>query len=166
MTAQCMEQVIYKGDQFGMAAEPLNDYLCSQKGISFDPSNTACWRGYYGKWEITDKKLYLIALEAKIDGNKIDLHYFFPNQEKVFAEWFTGQIRIPMGEKVEHIHMGYASVYEKDLLLNFKKGVLVSEKIIDNCCGSQSKRIKFETMLMRIQENEGYFKAILQKDNE
>ena len=27
MTAQTMEQILYKGEQFGMAAEPLNSYL-------------------------------------------------------------------------------------------------------------------------------------------
>mgnify|MGYP001678852647 FL=1 len=38
----------------------------------------ACWRGYYGTWEIRDKKLFLTNIEAYLDYNNIvGVEYFF-----------------------------------------------------------------------------------------
>ena len=104
----------------------------------------------------------MIDFEAYINDEAKDLQFLFPNQEKVFADWFTGQIRIPMGEMLQYIHQDYESIYEKDLLLNLKDGVLISEKVIENCYGN--KKIKLETMLQRIQANEEYYKTIIQND--
>ena len=60
------------------------------------------------------------------------MEYLFPNQKKVFADWFTGILRIPYGELIEYIHSGYDSLYEKELFLKISKGVLVNERKIDN----------------------------------
>lgn len=58
--------------------------------------------------------------------------YLFPDQEKVFAEWFTGEIRIPYGEMLQYYHIGYASVYEKELYLEFENGYLIGKREKDN----------------------------------
>jgi len=133
MTAQAGERLRYKNEDYSMATEPLGEYLFSRKDINFVFSSTACWRGYIGSWEIADNKLYLIGLEAYIDNYKeVDLGYVFPNQDKVFAYWFSGHIRVPTGKMIEYVHMGYNSIFEKDLILEFREGVLISEKEIDN----------------------------------
>ena len=31
----------------------------------------------------------------------------------IFAEWVNGIIRIPQGELLEYVHMGFHSIYEK-----------------------------------------------------
>jgi hypothetical protein len=55
----------------------------------------------------------------------------FPGQTKVFADWFTGDIRIPQGEILFSIF--YAKdIYEEDHILSFKDGYLVDAKIVDN----------------------------------
>jgi hypothetical protein len=56
----------------------------------------------------------------------------FPNQKEVFADWFSGEIRVPRGEMIYYIHAEYASEYEEDLMLVFDKGVLVKQYVIDN----------------------------------
>jgi hypothetical protein len=56
----------------------------------------------------------------------------FPNQKKVFAEWFSGEIKIPQGKMLHYEHMGYISIFEKDLFLEFKKGVLYNKREVDN----------------------------------
>lgn len=43
-----------------------------------------------------------------------------------------GEIRIRQGEMLEYVHMGYESVFEKDLYLKFENGVLVDERVVDN----------------------------------
>ena len=132
MTAQSRERLLYKGEEVGMTAEPLNQYLKNGNDIGFVFTNTACWRGYRGKWEIMEGKLYLIEITGSTHYAVVDLNYLFPGQEKVFASWFSGEISIPQGEMLKYVHMGYGSIYEKDLVLKFEEGVLLEEKVIDN----------------------------------
>ncbi len=132
MTAQAEERIIYRGEETWMQADPLSPYL-RKMNIRFLPPSTACWRGYYGRWEISESRLYLIGLEAYVEGpEKVGLNYLFPGQERVFAQWFTGTVRIPRGELLEYVHMGYSSVYEKYLILSFSEGVLTGEMEIDH----------------------------------
>ncbi|MEI8086199.1 MAG: hypothetical protein WCG93_08290 [Paludibacter sp.] len=133
MTAQQGEILLYKGKKTTMASEPLNEYLDNRKDIRFFSPHTACWRGYFGKWKIAYKKLYLTHLVAYIEGYEVvDLNYLFPGQKNVFANWFSGVIIIPQGEMLEYRHMGYESIFESELLLTFKEGVLMEEKVIYN----------------------------------
>ena len=133
MTAQAGERLIFKGEETWMAAEPLNQYLQNVNDIKFVSPSTACWRGYYGQWEIKDDKLYIVELKAYLEGyREVGLDYLFPRQNEVFANWFSGEIRMPQGEMLDYVHMGYASLYERDLILVFENGLLTNEYVIDN----------------------------------
>lgn len=133
MTAQAGERLFYKGEEAWMAAEPLNQYLQKRNDIKFISPSTACWRGYFGQWEIKDNKLYLIGLKAYLEGyREVDLNYLFPRQKQVIADWFSGKIRVPQGEMLDYVHMGYASLYERDLILEIKNGELVNEYVVEN----------------------------------
>ena len=66
MTAQAGELLVFKGNIYSMNCEPFSQFV--QKNnlkLYFIATNSALWRGYFGEWEITDKKLYL----TKISGN-------------------------------------------------------------------------------------------------
>ncbi|MCK9466950.1 MAG: hypothetical protein M0P94_01345 [Candidatus Absconditabacterales bacterium] len=157
MTAQAGERLIFKGEECWMATEPLRQYLHNKNYISFVPTSTACWRGYYGKWEIKNKKLYLIDLEANLGYGKVDLSYLFPGKNEVFANWFSGKIRIPQGEILEYVHMGYESLYKRDLILVFKNGLLINEYVVDNEKKYQNeikkrKKQEIDMELARIEE--------------
>ena len=138
MTAQVSEQLKYKDQTYAMCTEPLSLYLKHNPEIQFDYPHTACWRGYIGTWELkqtnTAYGLYLTELMGYKDGTpSITLKDVFPdNPHGVFAHWFSGEIRCPMGEQLKYVHMGYCSIYEKDLLLEIKQGLLISEKIINH----------------------------------
>jgi hypothetical protein len=133
MTAQSGDTLYYRNEAYWLACEPLADYLETRKDIVFSSWESDCNRGYYGTWEIKDDKLFIIKLSGKnASGDEIYLDYIFPNQKEVFAEWFTGEIRIPIGNPLKHIHMSYWSEYEKDLFLNVESGNLVGEREVDN----------------------------------
>lgn len=66
MTSQARERILYKGEEVGMDTEPLNQYLRTKKSVNFVSGSIACWRGYYGKWEIQSNKLYLVDLKGYI----------------------------------------------------------------------------------------------------
>ena len=132
MTAQAREQLIYKNEKYGMADEPLEQYFSQlEERPEFESPDTACWRGYYGTWEIRDNRLFLIHFKGYTTSYKeVDMDFIFPNKKEVFADWVNGEIRVPHGEMLQYIHMGYESIYE--ILLDFEKGVLVSELLVYN----------------------------------
>ena len=59
-----------------------------------------------------------------------DLFPSYP--EGVFAHWFSGRIRLPQGAQLKYIHMGYASIYEYDLFMEFSRGVVTKQYAIHN----------------------------------
>ncbi len=129
MTAQVMEVLVHKGEEFFMAAEPLRSYLYDQSpNLQFDAPHTACWRGYKGTWEIVQGKLFLTDLDAY--GPSIEEIFDVPLP--VFAEWFAGEIRVVVGEQLLYVHMGYGCLYEKDLYIRIEKGIVIAEEEIDN----------------------------------
>ena len=136
MTAQVSEKLLYEGKSIFLFSEPLALYLM-QNQIRFTSPHTANWRGYVGTWEIIEtegvERLYLVGIEAHKDYETIlTLPDLFPGFDKVFAHWFTGELRCPQGDLVEYVHMGYASTYEYELFLEFKQGVLVHKYAIHN----------------------------------
>ena len=96
MTTQTGDILTYNGEKTTIATEPLKPYLENRSDISFIFKSTALVRGYIGTWEIKNKKLFLVSLIGFIENNeKVGLNYLFPNKKEVFADWFSGQIRIP-----------------------------------------------------------------------
>lgn len=127
MTAQIAEHLNYEGVAHAMCEEPLCHYF-NLAGIEndFKSPSTALWRGYVGSWEILDGRLYLIGLEGSLkNGTVATVATFFPsNPDRVFAHWYSGELRLPRGKMLKYIHRGYASVYEEDVLLTVDKGVV------------------------------------------
>ena len=133
MTIQAGDILSYQGKKTTIATEPLKIYLETRSDVSFIYKTTAIVRGYIGTWEIKNKKLFLVSLLGFIENNKqVDLNYLFPNETEVFANWYSGEIRIPEGKLLKKINLGYASVFEKDRFLFFKEGVLISETVKKN----------------------------------
>lgn len=131
MTAQVSERLICGGKEIPLFTKPLSLYL-KQSGLSFQSPHTANWRGYVGTWEIIEadsvERLYLVGLSAhKTYEEILGLSDVFPGCDRVFAHWFSGELRCPQGAQLEYRHMGYGSLYEYDLLMEFKQGVLMSK---------------------------------------
>ena len=133
MTIQAGDILSYNGEKTTIATEPLKSYLEPRSDVGFIFKSTGLVRGYIGTWEIKNNQLYLISLLGFVDNNKkVDLSYLFPNKTEVFADWFSGDIRIPEGELLKKINLGYASVFEKDRILSFKEGIIIGETVKDN----------------------------------
>lgn len=134
-TAQIGERLIYNGEKhtmFSCPNIPQNDprirKLSNEEIQSKDFSksiifSTACWRQYLGTWEIKDRRLYLIEIIGT---------YELVGKEAIFADWFSGELRIPMGKRIKYVHMGFSSIYEKDIIMQIKDGILLKTKTINN----------------------------------
>ncbi|CAA6606112.1 conserved hypothetical protein [Rhodospirillaceae bacterium LM-1] len=135
MTAQSYEELILNGEHLMMFAEPLSEYLKETGNDEiFTWTMTACLRGYFGTWQVNEERLYLIGLSGSLaTGGQANLASLFPDQpDGVFAVWYSGVIRCPRGERLQYVHMSYLSQYEEDLFLEFEKGVLVKQWVVDN----------------------------------
>lgn len=80
----------------------------------------------------------------RIKDERIDFHLdnLFPERSQVFAEWFSGVIRVPNGEMLEYIHAGYCSIYENDLFLKFENGILINYDFSKNIKPSDKTEIE------------------------
>jgi hypothetical protein len=134
MTPQIFERIIYKGIEYNLANEPL-DPILEEKNIKIKPSliMSSCWRGYIGTWEIKQDKLYLISLKILGESDaQFAIIKIFPGQKEVFAEWFSGQLRIPLGDIIKAVYGGYDTIYERDIILTIDHGILIDSKEVEN----------------------------------
>lgn len=137
-TAQFSELLEYNGKPERMFAVPLEGYFSAghpKPDMFRGPMCTACWRGYVGKWKIMDGYLYLVSLHQCCSQSPKEFPLDGVNPEwksPVKASWFTGTLRIVQGKMLRYTHMGFQSVYERDLLIEVKEGKVVGEKAVDN----------------------------------
>jgi hypothetical protein len=146
-TAQMPDRILYQGELYPLFSEPLGRYLDEHgprtKELFFSVC-TACWRGYVATWEVKENYLYLTKLvegTCRPDAKEIPIAALFPGQTApVKADWFSGDLRIPQGERVRYERRGYGAVYERELYVTIRNGRLVSEMTIDNTKQEPSPR--------------------------
>lgn len=140
-TNQVPDYLILDSDTIAIFSNPLESYF-NQVGerniIGLQGcGSTACWRGYKAIWELKNDSLFLNAITSCHSDqfcSKVvdaDLKAMF-GSAPVFAQWFSGKILIPKGKLVQYIHMGYASIYEKELSLHIKAGRKKKQSIKSN----------------------------------
>ena len=135
MTAQTGENLHFEEKNYSMCTEPLNQYfMLSGVYPEFEEPSTDLWRGYIGSWEIIENRLYLVYLKGfNRDGTESDLSALFPEYpDRVFAHWYCGTLRVPDGNILHFEHMGYGSIYERDLLINIERGIVKDVNITKN----------------------------------
>ena len=131
MTTQSTENLIYRNEMLDMADYPLSTSPnLARVSKKLMVTLTCCWRSYIGTWEIDDNRLYLIKIDATFkDNTKVEMTDLFPDSpDRVFADWFSGQVVCNCGDLIDFDEQ----IYEEDLILTFKNGVLVKEKTINN----------------------------------
>lgn len=135
MTAQIAEEISIDGETFAMCTEPLAAYFeLGGKQFKFAATCTALWRGYVGRWELLNDRLYLVGLSGTLeDGTEATLASIFPDYPlRVFAHWYSGEVRMPQGKLLNYVHGGYASTYERDQFITFDRGVAVARNTTVN----------------------------------
>lgn len=135
--AQIPEAIELGGKKEMLFTEPFAVFLdaneTARKTLEREMSApcSAAWRGYQGQWAIRDGKLYLDALIANPCSKperQLPLKAFFPGTSgPVLAEWFTGSLTVPQGKLVRYEHMGYASRYERYLVIKVERGKVVAQ---------------------------------------
>ena len=118
-----------------MCTNPMWDY-CALGGElpNFASNCTALWWDYVGTWEVINDRFYLVELSGEFaSGEDANIETVFPGYgDRVFALWYSGTIRLSQGKMLVYVHKSYGNSYERDLLLEFKKGILSSRLVKNN----------------------------------
>ena len=56
------------------------------------------------------------------------------------AAWYSGLLRVPLGEELEYVHGGFHSVYETDLVIEVNAGTVGKQWLIDNKPGHEERK--------------------------
>ena len=160
MTAQTPDILIYEGREVALLSNPLEAFWDeAHPRPRFVPERSALWRGYVATWTLENDRLLLSKVEGHMcvdESGEIvighrdfmqesiglgpnstttlpaSLQLLFPGMgSPILATWFTGELRIPEGECVHYVHMGYGSVYEAELLLRIDRGIVASSRRIE-----------------------------------
>lgn len=141
MTIQACEMLLYQGKCWKMYSTPLEAYF---ETIMPRPDglhcHTALERGYVGTWEIVDGKLYLIGLDGYFfgrtnslgQGEALTVEGVFPGAGgRVFADWFSGFLRLPRGRVLAKTMIGFP-LHEEELRVCMEHGVDQGCEVIRN----------------------------------
>jgi len=133
-TAQIPDTLIYQGQEHMLFSNPLESYWNKDRPRPpFQMWHTANYRGYSATWEIDRDTLYLKNLRARLDGKYVGMDHLFPQAKgRVAADWFSGTLRVPQGKQLRYVHMGYHSVYERELLITVTNGKVTGKEVIDH----------------------------------
>jgi hypothetical protein len=158
MTAQEMDTIIIGGEAHYLACEPL-EQCWKRRGRErprFVAPHSACWRGYSSTWELVDGRLYLRDISGTIAepgqaGHAATLGELFPGEPApVFADWFTGTLRVPGGELLESEHMGYESVWSRERQFDLVQGQVTAERVGDPPPSERElRRRRMEKLLLK-----------------
>lgn len=128
MTIQIKDTIIIEGVKYYLYVNPLDSYWNKKNPKpQVRLTKTSCWRGYVAIWEIIDNCLYLIDIVFYASLEDLGMDNLFPNYRgRVRADWFIGELRIPIG-KVIYSEILEDDVYESDWLINVHKGFLIDQ---------------------------------------
>lgn len=155
MTAQIEDTFLFRGDEYSLIGVKGGELISPEH---FDMEavmiHTACWRGYYATYELTEEALYLRQLTLREKNeNYASIEGVEPEMGPGEATYsglnvvvpFTGRLRLARGFLPEYyIHMGYqkASAFETVLDLTLEQGRVVD--FLDRSAEMEERRGAFK----------------------
>jgi hypothetical protein len=156
MTAQMSDRFIFRGEEYVLVGTSGGELFSPQQyGMEPEMIHTACYRGFYATYELTDDALYLRSLTIRERrGRYVPLGGVVPDRDQSRATYdglsvvvpFTGTLRLAKDFIEElYIHMGFQkpSAFETVIDVGLKAGRVVS----------------FEDRSAEMAEERGAFKA-------
>lgn len=137
-TAQIPDKLVFQGVIYDLQTNPLEPYFKAHPRKRPQPilPMTALWRGYVATFEFRNNQLFLVDVETlrvtpvKHKGDPFRtvmisvFHTIFPGKKAVKADWFSGILVCPAGERVEYVHMGYGTTFTFYHLYEIQSGDL------------------------------------------
>lgn len=142
MAAQLPDTIYLNSKWMDLFTNPLETYWekTGKKRPTFNTINT-CKRGYIASWSIRENRLLLNDIEGEyvassfIFGRKLtktSLKKIFPKSKgNVFANWYSGKLRIPAGSMTQYEHQDYNSRFEKEIIVTIENGMVIKMVTLD-----------------------------------
>lgn len=133
MTAQILDKIVVNGKEHPLQNFPLEAYFELQNETPFGEVMTCCRRGYLATWELTaDGMLYLNGIE-RFPKSDAPLPEQFDGRGRVFANWFSGVLKIGDGNRVgpDTYSINFERTIEQDIChgrVNGEKKVIVHKR--------------------------------------
>lgn len=135
MTAQTPDFLLHRGYRHQLCTLPLCIYLQripQARRPKFCFTSSALWRGYVATWEIRDSALWLVDIDGLVETDhgleEARLENLFPwRSPPIKATWMTGELRCPEGRRMVTDNRGFASIYERDRLIDIRRGEVTDE---------------------------------------
>ncbi len=132
MTKPRTDTIIINEELYSLYCYPLKQYW-----EKYDNKPSLCSltsgnvRGYSAQWSIEDKRLYLIDFSGVLEiiyipRKEYNMHDIFPNQKKVFAEWFTGELSVGVGEYIPQY-----PIEKYEMLIRVESGHVTDTRMLD-----------------------------------
>jgi hypothetical protein len=145
-TPQAPDWIIYKGSKYPLLCNPLESLYENQARPKFmtgpGERSSGNQRGYQATWKLDDNRLFLISIAAWIcepESSKncrpVELEKLFGNKYqhgKVFADWYSGELRLANGEVKRFLYSDYATIFEHEIFIAIKLGQFISVRDVDN----------------------------------
>ncbi len=123
------------GHDYSLASNPLRHYL-EMNNITIEGYCTVCNEGYLTDWDLIDNKLYLVDVTpcyTDEEGEMVmSMEHLFPGEERVFADWFSGELEIYKGEMLDYSQINFKSTFEEHIYIEIKEGEIVNTYVEDN----------------------------------
>lgn len=126
MSAQIHDKIVVNGKEHPLLNFPLQAFFELQKSSPFVEVMTCCRRGYLATWELTSEgMLYLNAIE-RFPKSDTPLPELFDGQVRVFANWFSGVLKIGDGQQVGRAT--YSINFERTIEQEICHGQVIGEQ--------------------------------------
>jgi hypothetical protein len=135
-TAQEPDRIVLAGERLALLSNPFEQYRRQHPGLDLQPLegadvvcvHSANHRGYVATFRIEEGGLLLDEIVTPAcEGTEAKSlrHALFGTDKAVSAAWFTGILVVPAGERIEYVHLGYGSMYERYRLHRVENGRVV-----------------------------------------
>jgi hypothetical protein len=136
MSAQRLDTILIDGKAYTIYCSPLHQYWEKHGNrpqmVSF---NTSLNRGYFANWEINDNRLFLVNFfgENQIPFSQRTIYclrdIFATETGQVFAEWFSGELPIPVGKEIDYSVSGIGPIYETLTTISLENGLVIDSGV-------------------------------------
>ena len=152
-STQIPDYIIFKGDTIITYNLLLEQYFRLQGkedkgslfGLSFrEGASSICWRGYQAIYQATSDSLFLTAItrcgerwEGAIDKSASDarIRKIFKEKvvnDRVFIDWFSGDISFPLTDKVMRWDGVFYKIFEREKVIGVSAGKITKLKSVEN----------------------------------
>lgn len=162
MTAQISDTFLFKGDEYALIGMKGGDLISpKQFGMTPEELHSACYRGFYATYEVTDDGLYLkelTLLEKNGDYKPID--GVLPKEKGYQATYENLKVTVPFSGK---LRLAKDFIQELYIHMGFQKGTAF--RTVYDVTFKEGKVVEVKDRSMEMEEKRGLFKKRYESDN-